>query len=264
MNNLRKSKSVGGSNSARYGLDTAGHVASQAAQSSQYAFDTVGKAGQYGLDTAGHVASHAAQSAFNTVGKAGQYGLSTVGQLASQATQSSQSAFDTVRQAGQYGLSSIQNPLYPVYSSNRQTSNPLDDIYTSGKYMIYYNVYKNILTSMFNPVPNPNMDKNLRRAWPAVDGAIQMKDFVKPLDRSYKENKIPKYLLECQPIGGFKSDTDYLMSGEGNPSKIFERFAEIASENIVAVSEAGINTVKIYDSLLIDTLKKRFSSITLQ
>lgn len=127
---------------------------------------------------------------------------------------------------------------------------------------LYKNKYLKILTAMFNPIPSSNIIKSSdKRNWP-VEGngnIIKMDQFVKPLDRSYEENEFPKHLLECQPIGGFKTNIQNLTSGEGNPQNIFKRLATIANKNLVAVSEAGMYNITPYNSALIDILKAEFA-----
>lgn len=125
--------------------------------------------------------------------------------------------------------------------------------------------YTAILKSMFNQLPvTPSGDK---RQWPVKYDAstgsplgdyILMEDFFKPFERAYSENNIPNYLAQCQPIGGFRADIKQLMSGEGNPIKIFERLAKISSENLVAISEAGISEPVKYNNLMIRALQNQF------
>lgn len=128
------------------------------------------------------------------------------------------------------------------------------------------NAYTAILKSMFDPLPiNFRGDK---RQWPVKESStespgvdcILMEDFFKPFERAYYENDIPNYLAQCQPIGGFRADIRQLMSGEGNPIKIFERLAKISSENLVAISEAGISNPIKYNNLMISALQKQFEN----
>ena len=145
------------------------------------------------------------------------------------------------------------------------TTSPLDDAYPMNE--SYFAKYKSILTGMFNPRPSGEMrdSKIDLRSWinSPDNGSpikIPMKDFVKPFKRSCKENNFPTYLLECQPIGGFKVERpgedgiNYLTIGDGNPTKIFDRFAKIASNNLVAISEAGSLLVDKHDPLMLDRL----------
>jgi hypothetical protein len=140
---------------------------------------------------------------------------------------------------------------------------PLDEAYPINN--LYFEKYKSILTGMFNKRPSGEIrDSQIDvRSWMnSPENGIPMKDFVKPFKRSCKENNFPTYLLECQPIGGFKverpeEDKDginYLTTGDGNPTKIFDRFAKIASNNLVAISEAGSLLVDKHDPLMIDRL----------
>lgn len=125
--------------------------------------------------------------------------------------------------------------------------------------------YTAILKSMFDRLPV--IIRGDKRQWPVKFYAstelprgdyILMEDFFKPFERAYSENNIPDYLAQCQPIGGFRADIKQLMSGEGNPSKIFERLAKISSENLVAISEAGISEPVKYNNLMIRALQNQF------
>lgn len=134
--------------------------------------------------------------------------------------------------------------------------------------------YTSILKSMFDQLPV--IIRGDKRQWPVKFYAstesptklpiesprgdyILMEDFFKPFERAYSENDIPKYLAQCQPIGGFRAVIKQLMSGEGNPSKIFERLAKISTENLVAISEAGISEPIKYNNLMILAFQKQFA-----
>jgi hypothetical protein len=149
----------------------------------------------------------------------------------------------------------------PTSTTSTSTITPLDEAYPINN--LYFEKYKSILTGMFNKRPSgENRDSKIDvRSWMNFpENGIPMKDFVKPFKRSCKENNFPTYLLECQPIGGFKVEIpgedgiNYLTTGYGNPTKIFDRFAKIASNNLVAISEAGSLLADKYDPLMLDRL----------
>lgn len=71
----------------------------------------------------------------------------------------------------------------------------------------------------------------------SINNGIQLFELMGHLKSTYKDS----LLTQCQAIAGFKIDNfDQLKKGEnGNPLKIFERLGKIASENLVALTEAG-------------------------
>ena len=71
----------------------------------------------------------------------------------------------------------------------------------------------------------------------SINNGIQLFEIMGHLKSTYKDS----LLTQCQAIAGFKIDNfDQLKKGEnGNPLKIFERLGKIASENLVALTEAG-------------------------
>ncbi len=255
MHNSLSSISQQSASAAGKGINAALSVGQYASSSAQQGLDAASYLGQTALSTA-------------------RQGLGAASYLGQSALSATEKGFDiaasSAEQARQYALS--RTP-YSTTTDSKSVVSPLDKIYNSIESNRYYEEYVDILTRMFTILPSADVrDPTIDiRSWPVNDkGHIEMEHFPKPLERSYNEystiNKIdfPQYLRNCQPIGGFKSDTKYLSYDdkgnpkEGNPQSIFKRLALIAKNNLVAISEAGILTPKLYNNIMIDCINEEF------